>query len=64
MIPVFLLYNVNKVPINLSMRCGTAGEYGRPRDATLLRDKCRKVESGLSQHPRNNPGGCNVLEIL
>ena len=64
MIPVFLLHIINQIPINLSMRCSTPVEYGRPRDATLLRDQRCKVESGPGQHLRSNPGECHVLEIL
>ena len=46
MIPVFLLGIIDQVPIDLSMRWSTAGEYGRPWYTSLLRDQCGKVESG------------------
>jgi len=46
MIPVFLLGIIDQVPIDLSMRWSTAGEYGRSWDTSLLRDQCCKIESG------------------
>ena len=56
MIPVLLLHIIYQVPIDLSMRRSTLGEYVRPRDATLLRDQGCKVESGQSQHLWSNLG--------
>ena len=64
MIPVLLLHIIYQVPIDLSMRCSTLGEYIRPRDATLLRDQGCKVESGQSQHLWSNPSESDVLKIL
>ena len=45
MIPVFLLHIIDHVLIDLSCR-STLGKYGRPRETTLFRDQCCKVESG------------------
>ena len=45
MIPFLLFGMTDQVPVDLSMRWSTAGEYRRPWDTSLLRDQCRKVES-------------------
>jgi len=37
-IPVLLLDIIDKTPIDLGMRCGTAGEYVRRWDAPFLRN--------------------------